>query len=43
MKVIDTRLDGVKIVVLDVFGDARGWVIEQYNAELNAIIPIEVL
>ena len=33
MKVIDTGIEGVKIVEPDVFGDARGWFVEQYNVE----------
>jgi len=33
MKVIDTEIEGVKIVEPDVFGDLRGWLCEQYNAE----------
>ena len=32
MKVIDAGLEGLKIVDPDVFGDARGWFCEQYNA-----------
>ena len=33
MKVIETAIEGVKIVEPAVFGDARGWFVEQYNAE----------
>ena len=33
MKVIDTEIEGVKIVDPDMFGDARGWFCETYNAE----------
>ena len=33
MKVIDTEIEGVKIIEPQVFGDSRGWFIEQYNAE----------
>ena len=33
MKVLDTEIEGLKIVEPDVFGDARGWFVEQYNAE----------
>ena len=33
MKVIETEIEGVKIVEPQVFGDARGWFVEQYNAE----------
>ncbi|MGN0855093.1 MAG: dTDP-4-dehydrorhamnose 3,5-epimerase [Kiritimatiellia bacterium] len=32
MKVMDTRIDGVKIIEPQVFGDSRGWFAEQYNA-----------
>lgn len=31
MKVIDTEIEGVKIIEPDVFGDNRGWFVEQYN------------
>ena len=31
MKVIDTEIDGLKIVEPDVFGDNRGWFCETYN------------
>jgi dTDP-4-dehydrorhamnose 3,5-epimerase len=33
MKVTQTDIEGVKIIEPDVFGDARGWFTEQYNAE----------
>lgn len=33
MKVADTDIEGVKIIEPDVFGDSRGWFVEQYNAE----------
>lgn len=33
MKVIETAIEGVKIIEPEVFGDARGWFVEQYNAE----------
>lgn len=33
MKVIETVIEGVKIIEPEVFGDARGWFVEQYNAE----------
>ena len=33
MKVIETEISGVRIVEPDVFGDARGWFCETYNAE----------
>ena len=32
MKIIAAEIEGVKIVEPDVFGDARGWFCEQYNA-----------
>ena len=31
MKVTDTEIAGVKIIEPDVFGDNRGWFVEQYN------------
>ena len=33
MKVIDTEIEGLKIIEPDVFGDHRGWFCETYNAE----------
>ena len=33
MIVRETEIEGVKIVEPQVFGDARGWFVEQYNAE----------
>lgn len=33
MKVIETAIEGVKIIEPEVFGDARGWFVEQYNAD----------
>ncbi len=33
MQVLDTEIEGPKIIVPDVYGDARGWFVEQYNAE----------
>lgn len=33
MKVIESAIEGVKIIEPDVFGDSRGWFVEQYNAE----------
>ena len=33
MKVIDTKLDGVKIIEPKVFGDNRGYFMESYNKE----------
>ena len=32
MNVIETEIPGVKIVEPQVFGDSRGWFVEQYNA-----------
>lgn len=32
MEVIDTAIPGVKLIRVDVFGDARGWFCERYNA-----------
>ena len=32
MKVENTAIEGVKIIEPDVFGDNRGWFVEQYNA-----------
>ncbi len=32
MKVTETEIEGVKIVEPQVFGDARGWFVEQYNS-----------
>ncbi len=36
MNVIETSIEGLKIVEPDVHGDARGWFAEQYNAERYA-------
>jgi dTDP-4-dehydrorhamnose 3,5-epimerase len=33
MKVMDTTIQGLKIIEPDVFGDNRGWFCETYNAE----------
>ena len=33
MNVIETDIEGVKIIEPKVFGDARGWFCEHYNAE----------
>ena len=33
MKIIETEIDGLKIIEPDVFGDSRGWFCETYNAE----------
>lgn len=32
MKVENTAIEGVKVIEPDVFGDNRGWFVEQYNA-----------
>jgi len=32
MNVIKSDIEGVKIIEPDVFGDSRGWFVEQYNA-----------
>ena len=32
MQIITTDLEGVKVIEPQVFGDARGWFVEQYNA-----------
>ena len=42
MKVLDTEIEGVKIVEPDVFGDARGWFCEQYNQERYRAAGIDV-
>ena len=42
MKVIDTEIEGVKIVEPDVFGDARGWFCEAYNAGRYKAAGIDV-
>lgn len=31
MEIVDTEIDGVKIIKPQVFGDSRGWFVEQYN------------
>ena len=41
MKVIETEIAGVKIIEPDVFGDARGWFCESYNAERYRRFGIE--
>ena len=33
MKVRETEIEGLKLIEPQVFGDARGWFVEQYNAE----------
>ncbi|MGN0888234.1 MAG: dTDP-4-dehydrorhamnose 3,5-epimerase [Kiritimatiellia bacterium] len=32
MQVLNTEIEGVKIIIPDVHGDERGWFVEQYNA-----------
>ena len=32
MEIIETEIEGVKVIVPKAFGDARGWFCEQYNA-----------
>jgi len=41
MKVIDTEIEGLKIIEPDVFGDHRGWFCETYNAERYRAAGIE--
>lgn len=41
MKIIDTEIEGLKIVEPDVFGDNRGWFCETYNAERYRNVGIE--
>lgn len=33
MRIESVEIEGIKIIEPDVFGDARGWFVEQYNAE----------
>jgi len=33
MEVIDTEIEGVKVVIPKIFGDSRGYFVETYNAE----------
>ncbi len=33
MKVIDTEIEGLKVIEPDVFGDSRGWFCETFNAD----------
>ena len=40
MQVINTEIEGVKIIIPDVHGDARGWFVEQYNAERYKVAGI---
>ena len=42
MKVSDSKIAGVKIVEPQVFGDSRGWFVEQYNAERYKAAGIDV-
>ena len=42
MNVADSNIVGVKIVEPQVFGDARGWFVEQYNAERYKAAGIDV-
>jgi len=36
MKVIETEIEGVKIIEPDVFGDNHGWFCETYSTALNS-------
>ena len=42
MKVVDTEIDGLKIIDPDVFGDERGWFSESYNKDRYAQFGIDV-
>ena len=42
MNVFETEIEGVKIVEPQVFGDSRGWFVEQYNAEWYKAAGIDV-
>lgn len=42
MVVTETAIEGVKIVEPQVFGDSRGWFVEQYNAERYKAAGIDV-
>ena len=42
MNVFETEIEGVKIVEPQVFGDSRGWFVEQYNAERYKAAGIDV-
>ena len=42
MRVSDCKIAGVKIVEPQVFGDSRGWFVEQYNAERYKAAGIDV-
>ena len=41
MKVLESVIEGVKIIEPDVFGDSRGWFVEQYNAERYRAVGID--
>ena len=43
MKVIDTEIEGLKIIEPDVFGDHRGWFCETYNAERYSKAGVDVV
>ena len=43
MKVIDTEIEGLKIVEPDVFGDLRGWFCETYNAERYRKVGVDAV
>ena len=43
MKVIDTEIEGLKIIEPDVYGDHRGWFCETYNAERYHAAGIEAI
>ena len=40
MNVVETEINGVKIIEPDVFGDSRGWFCETYNAERYRMVGI---
>lgn len=40
MEILDTEINGIKIVIPKVFGDSRGWFVEQYNAERYKAVGI---
>lgn len=42
MKIIDTRIEAVKIVEPDVFGDERGFFLESWNSEKFALAGMSV-
>ena len=43
MKVIDTEIEGLKIIEPDVFGDHRGWFCETYNAERYRKVGVDAV